>query len=173
MTAVRVRHPFSPALTALSLSGLLPLVGIAALVTGRPMAGVLIGSMVFLTYRVVIVPWTLLSAHRRGVRDVRSGKHEWALEAFRDSEKLFVAHPWLDRYRWFFLCSGTAVPYATAARYNQTSCLAQLGRRAEALAILHTLESESPNLPDVVELRRFIESLDVAEPARTDWAHTL
>ena len=165
MGDVRVEHPFSAPRALLSLSGLVPLVAIATLILGRPYLGILIGCALFLTYRLVVVPWTFLAAHRRGVREVRARRIEWALEAFRDSEGFFRAHPWLDRWRWFFLASGLPISYQALARYNQVYCLAELGRKSEAEALLASLKGE--DVPKLAELERYVSSIE--ERPATDW----
>jgi hypothetical protein len=165
MAEVRVEHPFSAPRALLSLSGLVPLVAIAVLVVEQAYLGILIGCAVFLTYRLVIVPWTFLAAHRRGVREVRARRIEWALEAFRDSESFFRAHPWLDRWRWFFLASGLPISYTALARYDQVYCLAELGRKSEAQALLASLRGE--DVPNLKELERYVSSVE--ERPATDW----
>ena len=165
MADVRVEHPFSAPRAILSLAGLVPLVAIATLVAGRPYFGILIGCALFLAYRLVIVPWTFLAAHRRGVREVRARRIEWALEAFRDSETFFRAHPWLDRGRWFFLASGLPISYRALARYNQVYCLAELGRKSEAEALLASLKADG--VPNLRELERYVSTIE--ERPRADW----
>ena len=157
MADVRVEHPFSAPRAILSLAGLVPLVAIAMLVVGRPYLGILIGCALFLTYPLVIVPWTFLAAHRRGVREVRARRIEWALEAFRDSESFFRAHPWLDRGRWFFFASGLPISYQALARYDQVYCLAELGRKSEAEALLASLKGEA--IPNLAQLERYVSTI--------------
>jgi hypothetical protein len=165
MADVRVEHPFSAPRAILSLAGLVPLVALATLAVGRPYLGILIGCALFLTYRLVIVPWTFLAAHRRGVREVRARRIEWALEAFRDSESFFRAHPWLDRGRWFFLASGLPISYQALARYNQVYCLAELGRKSEAHTVLESLKADG--VPNLRELERYVSTVEERPPA--DW----
>jgi hypothetical protein len=165
MADVRVEHPFSAPRAILSLAGLVPLVAIATILVGRPYLGILIGCALFLTYRLVIVPWTFLAAHRRGVREVRARRIEWALEAFRDSESFFRAHPWLDRWRWFFLASGLPISYQALARYDQVYCLAELGRKTEAVALLASLKGEG--VPNLAQLERYVSSIQ--ERPTAEW----
>jgi hypothetical protein len=150
----------------LSLAGLVPCVALATLGVGEPYLGILVGSAVFLTYRLVIVPSTVLAAHRRGVREFRARRIEWALEAFRDSEALFRAHPWLDRWRWLFLASGLPMSHAALARHNQVLCLAELGRKGEAEALLARLDDDLPNR---AQLERYVSTIEERPTADWQW----
>lgn len=148
---------------------LLPLALLWTAITGRWDAGVILGVATFLCYRLFVVQWVFLAAHRRGIRETRAGEYAWALESFRDSQRYFEERPALDRYRTVLMASGMAYPYRELARYNQAYCLAHLGRRQEAEVLLAELLQAHPRMGVARELLRALEGTEEAPGQGEGW----
>lgn len=84
------------------------------------------------------------SHHRAALREYRKQQFSDAIAHNARSYEFFVAHPWLDR--WRFLLLGTASPnrYSTIALVNQAYCESMRGDRAAARTLFEKALHESP-----------------------------
>ena len=71
--------------------------------------------------------WALAGRHRLGVRRVREGRFEEAIEQFEASYAFFTRHGWVDTYRYLTLMSMSALSYREMALVNIAYCHGRLG----------------------------------------------
>lgn len=71
--------------------------------------------------------------HRRGIRFHRKEDFENAISCFERSYRFFTRHRFLDRFRYLFLLSLSAMSYREMALINWAFCLVQVGEREKAI----------------------------------------
>ena len=138
---------------------------------GGLLDGGAIGLLGWLALRLGPIRLGLLAAHRRGMAASRDQAWEQALAAFRASEARWRTRPLLDRWRAPLLGSTGPWPYLALAGFNQALCLAELGRRDQALTRLDQLLAEHPGMAPARALRAALEPPVEAAPtaAREGW----
>lgn len=169
--SVSTIRPTSMLGSIVSLGTLALFCAVGALVAPRAEIGILAGALVFLAYRLAVREW-LCRAHRRGMRMTQAGNFREGLGAFQESERFWVGHPTLDRYRWALLASAGPYSFLTLARYNQAYCLSRLNRVKDASKVLERVLADSPQMGPAIELRDSLDKvLNTGEPgAERTWA---
>lgn len=124
-------------------------------------SGVFLGAAVYLTYSIasrLVIP----SAHRRGVRLMRSGRFEEAIEAYTESYAFFTRHAWLDRYRSLTMMSPSAISYREMALINMAVAYSQIDRGDLAKAYYARALEEFPNSAMAATALKMIEAIEHA-----------
>jgi tetratricopeptide (TPR) repeat protein len=83
--------------------------------------------------------------HRRGIRLVRQGRYEEAIQAFENSLSFFTRHSWIDRLRAITMLSPSAMSYREMALCNTAFCYSQIGQGAKSKAIYQSVLAEYPD----------------------------
>jgi len=65
--------------------------------------------------------------HTQGVALIKRSQFSNAIPMFEDSYELFSSHPWLDKYRYLFMLSSSAVSYREMALSNIAFCYVRDG----------------------------------------------
>lgn len=130
--------------------------------------GIIAGAAAFLAYRVIVVRLWLCADHRRGVKATRGGAFEAGIAHFRRSEQAWARRPLLDRNRAILLGSAAPWGFHTMALYNMAFCLSQLGRGAEAQAVLGALLAEDPGNTLASSLAAVLDAGAASRGADTD-----
>jgi len=111
----------------------------------------------------------LIARHRAGLRAMRRGAWDEAVEHFRAHYDAFARRPDLDRQRWLFL-SASSMSHCEMALLNVAFCQAQAGRRAEAQATYERVLVEFPGSPMAIttlNLMRDARDAPAAPPTAT------
>ena len=127
------------------------LLGVAA--TSLVIEGALVGTGVFLIYRLGVVRLILTRHHRTGIGLSRDGDYRKALVAFQRSEAFWTEYAWLDRRRGWLMGASVPWPFAALAIYNQGYCLQKLGDDDAAIAVLDEALIRWPGLGPARELK--------------------
>lgn len=83
--------------------------------------------------------------HRKGMSLVRQHKFEQAIPYFERSYGFFNKHQWVDKYRFLTVLSVSRISFAEMALLNIAFCLAQIGRKTEAVAEYKKALAEFPD----------------------------
>jgi hypothetical protein len=138
-----------PTVKEVAWLSLVPQLGVMALLVGAAFV-VVGGQYAFLTgvgsYLLLsqVLRRTLSASHRRGIRLLRRGHLEPAIEAFHDSYLFFGRHPWVDRFRYLTMLSSSAYSFREMALCNIAFLHGQLGRAPEAIAWYRRALEEFP-----------------------------
>ena len=91
-----------------------------------------------------VVRRVLSGDHRHGITLFRAKKFAEAAPYFEASYRAFSLHPWLDRFRWLILGSGSSMSYREMALCNAAFCYAQVGDGARAKGLYEQVLREFP-----------------------------
>ena len=106
--------------------------------------GVWIGLILWIGYSLLSKE-LFAKHHRRGIRLIRRGVFEQAIDCFDRSYDFFTRHPWLDRWRCLVMLSASRASYCEMALCNKAFCLAQIGEGDAALSVYRQCDAEFPH----------------------------
>lgn len=91
-----------------------------------------------------LVRGILTKHHTSGIRAMRKGNFEGALEHFQKSFNFFSEHRWIDEWRFLVLLSSSAMTYREMALCNIAFAHSQLGDGRSAYEIYDRVLQEYP-----------------------------
>ncbi|MCA9912054.1 MAG: tetratricopeptide repeat protein [Anaerolineae bacterium] len=109
---------------------------------------------------VLIAQRIMLRHHRAGIRQLRQGNYESALQAFEQSFEFYTAHPGLDRMRYVLLVTASRFTLREMAMMNIAYCFAQMGDKEKTLKYYQRLLREYPENFIAQNTLRFIEMIE-------------
>jgi tetratricopeptide (TPR) repeat protein len=72
-------------------------------------------------------------AHIKGVSLYKKGKYEEAIPYFEKSYEFFDKNKWIDKFRFVTMLSSSNISYREMALLNKAFCLAQTGKKKDAI----------------------------------------
>jgi len=83
--------------------------------------------------------------HRKGIRELKQGHYEAALDSFTKSFEFFSKHKWVDRFRALTIFSASKQSYREMAMINRAFTLVCLERKDEAKEYYENCLKEYPD----------------------------
>jgi hypothetical protein len=117
--------------------------GIVVLISTRSFPATILYGFAFVLYGLS-AQRLFLSNHRRGVRLMKDGQLEEAIDEFEASYRYFQTHPAIDSFRAITTGSGSAVSYREMALLNIAFCYCLLGEGQKARSSYESTLSEFP-----------------------------
>ena len=96
--------------------------------------------------------------HRKGMQFLRRKNYEAAAEAFRNSQRFYESHPWVDQYRFITMFSSSAIPYWQMALNNLGICYLYMGENTKALITFKELAELNSAFPYIDKTIQTIQS---------------
>lgn len=87
--------------------------------------------------------------HRQGIRFMRLGDFENALNAFQRSYDFFSKHYWIDRFRFITMFTSSAISFRDMALNNMGVCYLRLKQPQKAIEVLIKLKELDSNIPGI------------------------
>ena len=81
---------------------------------------------------------------RKGMKNVRMGNYEAAMQDFEQSYDFFDRNEWLDKYRYITMLSSSKMAYKEMALVNIAFCYSQLGNGEKAREYYERTLTEYP-----------------------------
>jgi tetratricopeptide (TPR) repeat protein len=139
----------TPVLKQVSWLSLVPQLAIAVLLVlaaGRLGAGdpYLAAAIVYLAM-LFSLRWIVAFHHRMGMRHVRNGEFERAIQRFEKSYEFFRRHPWIDKFRYVTLLSSARPSYREMALLNIAFSHGQIGNGRQAQEYYRKTLAEFPD----------------------------
>lgn len=95
----------------------------------------------------------------KGMRLVKWGEYQAAIDSFEKSYASFARYPWLDKYRSILLLSSSKMSYREMALCNLGFCYGMIGDGAKAKAYYQQALEEFPCCMVAETTLRFLNSL--------------
>ena len=100
----------------------------------------------------------VLRHHRQGVKLLKAGMYQEAIEEFQSMYDILDRHKWIDRYRYVLLLSETSIPYGVSALCNIAYGYWMLNQNAKSLEYYRKTVQSYPNFDAFKEAMETVEA---------------
>jgi tetratricopeptide (TPR) repeat protein len=138
-----------------------------ALRPADPAQSFLTGAVIYLVLSRVLRR-TVAADHARGISLMKRGNFSEAIPFFERSYVFFTRHPWIDRWRFISLLSGSAISYREMALCNIAFAHSQLGDGAKAKEHYRRALAEFPASGIATASLRMFEAAETASSSRAE-----
>lgn len=87
-----------------------------------------------LTYLIISLSMKIFipKHQRKGMKFIKRGQYEKALQEFQKSYDFFLKYKWIDKYKYLILLSASRISYLEMSMLNMAYCHAHLGDGSES-----------------------------------------
>jgi hypothetical protein len=115
---------------------------------------------------ILVLRLTISRHHRLGIRMVKRGQFQEAIDSFQQSLDFFMRHPWIDRFRWITLLSVSSMTYREMGLANIAFAYSQQGDGEKSRAYYELCIKEFPDSGIAISALRLMDS--IKKPLKSD-----